>query len=819
MDKTVNSEIFKLLKESYAHKFHNSPTTLRKKLDETFSDDIKRAKDGSGSLVSDKTIRNFFSAIEPPTASMKTLNYLCKVLLGFESYGEALRSLAGIEVSAPDEKELIHHDRATLEDRLKPYYEKTRRKLNQLKVLDMRESLPLDKIYTNAFFLVSNFRSHEEIGRRLRDSDAITTFSEYKRFPALVKIKKSPYLMIFGGPGAGKTSFIKYLGLRYLDRSISIQDFGKWHIPVYVSLKVSGDSITKSGLRNLISQIFEQFISQDEIEAMLLNGDFLILLDGLDEYSNLVGTCDKIVEFLEIYDKNRIIVTTRLGIPECKIEQFDEVRIADFNKDQISDFVTHWFEVSIEKDKEMDIDDGWSPQEYSDKFLQELWLNKSISHAATNPLTLTYLCLRFKEEFGFPKNVSELLRDLVNILLRRWDSTRRINRIPNDADKLSDSRKIELFAQIAYRGFTKSSSMQFLWLERELKNEVSEYLKKVSNINSNEIEESADLVLQILIRDHGLLVPQTDLLHSFPHLTFQKYFVAEYIHNHLVNDRILHRSILKKYLFDRQWEEVFLMLPEMLNDADDFFRQMFWNVNLVISKKDELNKMLEWMYKITQTFNVDSSAWRAFILATGLETDLYLKRYDVNANYSYAQELSDRVVSFNQKRKSFTPNQPKLVVALYLVIIYDLTIDRIDESTKLKQASPFTKRELEVDADTTISREFELAIAKAQYIEDMPNLVEDLQNLYSEIPSDNNSVVIWQDWANNLLDLMLKRFDIGHRVILEDEDKEALENYIYGNNLLLKCMLGENVSTPSLREAIFDHLLLPESRVPSNLYA
>jgi hypothetical protein len=66
---------------------------------------------------------------------------------------------------------------------------------------------------------------------------------------------------------------------------------------------------------------------------------------------------------------------------------------------------------------------------------------------------------------------------------------------------------------------------------------------------------------------------------------------------------------------------------------------------------------------------------------------------------------------------------------------------------------------------------------------------------------------------------MLKRFDIGHRVILEDEDKTALEDYIYGNNLLLKCMLGENVSTPSLRDAIFDHLLLPESKTPQNLYA
>jgi hypothetical protein len=832
-DKRVNDEIFRLLKESYADKFHGSSTTLRKKLDEEFSDQIRRAKDGSGSLLSDKTIRNFFSAKELPKASIKTLNYLCKVMLGYNSYGEAQKIRAGIEVLSAfskvedfnkvEEKETSKQNQESLEERLKLYCESTRYKLNKLKVLDMRESLPLDRIYTETFFIAkskfSNFRNHEEISRTLRESDAITTFSEDKRVLALEKIKKSPCLMIFGGPGSGKTSFIKNVGMRYLDQFTSIQDLGKWYIPVYVSLKVSGDKINDSGLRSIVVQRFEEFLSQEEIEDMLRNGDFLILLDALDEYSNIVGTCDSIVNFLEIYDKNRFIVTTRLGIRDCKIEQFDEVRIASFDIEQISNFVNNWFEVSKEKDEEIDPDDNWKVEEYSNKFLNELKLNQAISEAAKNPLTLTYLCLRYKEEFGFPKNISELFKDIVNILLRRWDATRRIKRIPTDSDKLSDTRKVELFAQIAYHGFTEKPSMQFLWSEDELRKEVSKYLSNLSNINFNEIQESAALVLQVLIRDHGLLVPQTDLLHSFPSLTFQKYFVAEYIYKHQINDRILHRTILRRYLFDRQWEQVFLMLPEKLNDANDFFRQMFWNVNLVLNERNELKRLLIWIGKITQTFNVDSSAWRAFILATGLETDLYLRRYDVNANYSDAQELSDQAVIFNRRRGKFTPNQPKLVMALYLVIIYDLAVDQIEKSTKLKQASPFTKQALEVDADTTITREFELAITKAKYIEDMPNLVEDLQNLHNKIPLDTDSILIWQDWANNLLDLMLKRFDIGHQVVLNDEDKIVLEDYIYGNNLLLKCMLGENVSTPILREAIFDHLLLPESRVPQNLYA
>lgn len=220
--------------------------------------------------------------------------------------------------------------------------------------------------------------------------------------------------------------------------------------------------------------------------------------------------------------------------------------------------------------------------------------------------------MRFKEEFGFPKNASGLLKDIVNILLRRWDATRRINRIPNDADKLSDDRKIEMFGRIAYHGFTKDPARQVLWLEDELQKEVSNFLKNVSTIHPNEINVSTSLVLQVLIRDHGLLVPQTDALHSFPHLTFQEYFVAEYIHNNLSNDPSLLGKTIEKYLFDRQWEQVFLMLSEKLNNADEIFKQMFGYLNSLFAKNEELQKMLQWMYELTKSAKVGSSAWRAF---------------------------------------------------------------------------------------------------------------------------------------------------------------------------------------------------------------
>jgi GTPase SAR1 family protein len=843
----VNLEILKRLKLSYAEDFHNSPSKLREKLDQVFPDDIRRAKDGSGSLLSDKLVRDFFKKDTPPTASTKTLNYLCKVMLNCSSYGEAQRKLSENEQNVEDVNsqvlasnkvtgnQSIEEDPVSLEQRLQPYYEITRKRLDIMKVLDMREKLPLNKIYAQTYFLkssnISTTTSTSE-SVAFRGSDAITNYPDQvtqgSLLPALDKISSSSHLMIMGGPGAGKTSFLKSVGLRYLDRNNSIQDFGKWHIPIYISLKVSGEVIDKHGLRSIISERFKGIFEYVQLEDMLRKGQFLILLDAIDEYTDILSLCKKIEDFFEKYFENRFVITTRLGIPESKIEDFDEVRIANFSQVQISNFVKNWFKATKEKDiasSEPNDEDDWDHQEESNKFLKELENNKSIFAISVNPLMLTYLCIRFKEKFGFPKNASDLLKDVVDIFLRRWDETRRIKRTPDGVDRLSDARKIEMFGQIAYNGLIEAPDRQFLWQEKELKCEISNFLKKVSTIGANEIDDSTRLLLNIVIKNHGLLVAQTSTLYSFPHLTFQEYFVADYIHKNLSSNGSIISETLEKYLFDRQWEQVFLMLAEKLNDSDELFKQMFWHINKLAASCEEIQKMLQWMRTFTQLLKVDSSAWRTFLLAIDLETEAYIKRHSIDIAFTHAQELSNQSVIFNQKRNRITPNQPKLIVALYLVIIHALVIDQIAEigedsndsnPTLKKDASPFARAELMVSKETNIKTELDLAIAQAAEIDDMPYLKHDLESLQREMPLEVRSP-LWQNWGDQVLDLMRDRFDIGKQVEFTKDDQKALEDYIYGNNLLLKCILGENVSSPELRENIFDNMLLPIYVVPKDL--
>ncbi|MEY3305172.1 MAG: NACHT domain-containing protein [Pseudanabaena sp.] len=837
--KVVDPTVFSWLKKSYENDFHGSPSKLREKLDETFPEQIKKAKDGSGSLLSDKTIRNFFVGDEPPTASLKTLNYLCHVLLGVQNYGEAIikkseflgySELEGNESkrfnSDKSETTLDLENESCLEEVLQPYLIKTREKLNTMKVLDMRERLPLDDIYSETYFWKNSTFITDRIARA---SDANLPVKNL-RINAFDKIKESQYLMIMGGPGAGKTSFLKKVGLRYLDKNISNQDFGKWYIPIYISFKIFGDKIESTDLKSVLFERLGDFIQSNDFEKMLRKGHFFILLDALDEYNNLSTMCNKVDEFLGIYDNNRVIITNRLGIPDCKITEFDEVEIAEFDKDQISTFAKKWFDATKKKELEFDAEaeelyeDDWEPLEMTEKFLHELERNTAIAGACINPLILTYVCLRFKEEYGLPKNISGLLKDILYILLKRWDATRRIKRIPNDADRLSDDRKIELFGKIAYKGFAKETSRQFLWSEDELIEEIKMFLKNVSTINSSEIDSSTKLMLEVMIRDHGLFIPQGKM-HSFPHLTYQEYFVADYIQSHLSSDLKLLCKTLDNYLFDRQWEQVFLMLAEKLNDAGDFFKHMFWHINTSIKDEDEIQAMLHWLNDFTSLLNVNTSAWRSFLLATDLETSIYLKRHSIHINYSYAQELSDQAVLFNQKRNKITPNQPKLVVALYLVIIYDLVIDLLgdlkdlNDKPRLKAASKFAMNELRIDTETTINKELDLAIAKAELIDDMPELMEKLNHLKESMPrvSEYSEYRAWKDWNNEVLCLMNGSFNIGHKVVFDQDTQKSFDNYTYSSNLLMKCILGENVSSPDLRERIFDHMLLPFDLIPVEL--
>ncbi|BAY22213.1 NACHT domain family protein [Calothrix sp. NIES-2100] len=841
----IAQKIWEELKQAYIEKFGGSPKLLITELNNVYQDKTNSFKD----VISDKTIRNFFNSNEPIKMQEKNLNFLCGVLLGCESYQQALRQQAALE-----QGEQPDLDSET--DWVADYQEYIRAKCSTMKVLTMTQPVQLDSIYANVNVLESVQAKHQKTIEELRlnlSSDFRFSRLNYRvngqNMAAFDAVKKYRQLLVWGSPGAGKTTFLKHLAM-------SAANLANQPTPVLISLKAFADAEDKPNLIDFIAREFIQFVSQPtEIVQQLLGlGRCLILLDGLDEVAELESNriYRNINTLVEQYPKNIFVLTCRSGASDYTFEHFTEVEIADFKEAQVLLFVKQWFELCQEPD-------------LAAKFLAELEKNSSIKELTTNPLLLTMLCLVFQDNYDFPRNRYLLTEDAVNILLRKWDASRRIDRNAVNKFNLPYQRKINLLSQIAYTAFNQEPQKYF-WLQRELERVIADYLENIREISPETLTDESQEILRAIEANHGLLVKQSQDFYSFSHLTFQEYFVA----HHVVETRNTEalNEVIQQHLTKRQWREVFLMIAGRLANTDDFFKMMFWQINMLVAGNKPLQDMLMWLDNVTTLHGVKSSSWRAFYLFVDQVFELY-SNLQTKVDYSLAQELAVTLRAINKERNSIHLRSILSDFAFDLVnfhaqLIAHKTQEKGFESQNL---SPLLKQELPasdqlmtmpelrtevslVDKNSgliciTNSEDKNLPQASQQlqpnysfvqihhssedgynqsndaadhqnYINE--DLAEFLVFLKESLPDEQAPESDVLDWANRLRSAMRLYLDIGWNDVKFTQDEvKTLKDYFYANIVLLKCIQSDSYSTKELRNQIIDHLLLPSQRIPSAL--
>jgi predicted NACHT family NTPase len=270
-----------------------------------------------------------------------------------------------------------------------------------MRVLDMEQPIELGDIYTDVNILEKiTGRRRLEIDELLQNFDP-ENFDRFglskieKRVPGLEAVEKYQKLMVLGKPGAGKTTFLKYLAIQGIGGKFQSQ-----RVPIFITLKQFAESKNQPGVGEFISQqLANDRLAEAQISELLNSGRAMILLDGLDEVREEDNSrvLAQIKEFSDQYHQNQFFITCRIAAREYTFEQFTEVEVADFDDKQITDFSTKWFQI---KDPEK-----------ADKFIQKLGENEPIRELATNPLLLTLLCLVFEESADFPSNRSQLYKE------------------------------------------------------------------------------------------------------------------------------------------------------------------------------------------------------------------------------------------------------------------------------------------------------------------------------------------------------------------------------------------------------------------------
>ena len=299
---------------------------------------------------------------------------------------------------------------------LQTYVGRMEERYNTMRILGMNKPIPLRDIYVRANILedvtAQELLTVKELEERFqRDTRRIGQVRETKE--GLEVVKSLQKILVLGKPGAGKTTFLRYITLLALDGSLPEN-----RLPIFVGLK----DWTDSG-KSLLDYIVGEFAicgleeALPYIEHNLTKGRGLLLLDGLDEVTGDIGHAIKeIRDFTDKYSQNQFVLSCRIAANQYVFEQFTEVEIADFNDEQIKTFIDNWFAGE-------------------DKTAGECWEqlneaeNEPIKELAAIPLLLALLCITYHKRLDFPRSRSELYKEAIDALLKEWDSSRRIRAV------------------------------------------------------------------------------------------------------------------------------------------------------------------------------------------------------------------------------------------------------------------------------------------------------------------------------------------------------------------------------------------------------
>lgn len=682
------------------------------------------------------------------------------------------------ELVEPDvPEELEQNTQSTIDDLVQEIREEMRslvtERCGEMRVLDMTQPIKLtgeQGIYTNVNILEKiTARNRREIAQLLQNTE-LEEF-EFNRFglsgvreervAGIEAVKRHNKLMVLGKPGAGKTTFLKYLAMQCIEGH-----FLGDRVPLFITLKDFAETKNQPDFLDYIREKITNNATESQIQNLIQQGKAFVLLDGLDEVreEDTGRVLREIRDFSDRYADNHFVITCRIAAKEYVFERFTEVEVADFNEKQISTFVHNWFRCK----------DPAKGEEFAERIIEKLDENEPIKELASNPLLLTLLCLECEESLEFPKNRAELYERGLRVLLSKWDASRKIQR-DQFYEKLSINRKEDLLSQLALKTFEQKD---YFFKQRTVEHHIADYIINLPDARTdpNALQLDSEAALRSIEAQHGLLVERARGIYSFSHLTFQEYFTAKQI----VNDANYERLV--EHLTEKRWREVFLLTANIMPKADRLLLLMKQVIDKLLEEQ-KLQQFLEWIHKKAQSLKIWHSltARRAFYFELD-PNNYFCGLFDV---------LDDRYMFWLEE--------------------FDFLLDR--DLVQILRGM----RDLTFQADHDFARILYHEQAEGLDYELHLKLL-DLERQLPQSWNDIDAYEKWwetgsQAWAEQLRTIMIEHRNIGHDWQFSKEQKDLLQQYYDANKLLVDCLNSDCYVSRDVRQEIEEALLLPMAEI------
>ncbi|NET31350.1 MAG: NACHT domain-containing NTPase [Cyanothece sp. SIO1E1] len=662
-------------------------------------------------------------------------------------------------------------------EKLAPFIQ---RSCGTIRVLDMDYSIDISDIYTEVkvlnrvvsrrFVNLSDFL--ENFNFHLHDSFSVgLSHTPAARRSGIDYVQKKQKLFILGKPGSGKTTFLKYL-------AINCNRNGKFpeHIPFFISIRYFSENRHKiSLLEYLIEEYKPLNIEQEEIEKLLNNGKVFCLFDGLDEIreSRKDYVLNELHNFAKIYSKNRFIITCRIAAQEYVFDDFSEIEIADFNDNQIKQFAKNWFSAIS-----TDVDRGINAQSFINRIEKE----NRIHELATNPLLLTLLCLVFNDSGDFPANRAELYEEGLDILLKKWDSKRNIER-EQVYKRLSKQRKENLLSYIAYLTF---SDNRYFFKRKTIEEYIRNYITNLPDASND--SEILDLdsrgILKSIEAQHGLLIERAQGIYSFSHLTFHEYFTALKITSNSdpsAQEEAI--SELVSHVSDSRWREVILLVVGISERTDYFLTRIKKHIDGIL-KDEQLEPFKNWLktYFGSTNLKVNNLAhFRTFYFCLAC-MDLELQAVNPGENIELQIDY-DLIISLD------------LAKAIYA---------NLEQFEFITNVTAFNEAIIKMKKSCELLRQSLDQVLK--HVSD-PNLVDLLQEHIQQLPESEHNIQEWWKnkgvaWIKHLRNILIEHKSIGHDWEFTFEQAIQIKQYFDASKLLYDCLMTDCYISREVRQSI-----------------
>lgn len=443
----------------------------------------------------------------------------------------------------------------------KAQFQAVKFQVSMVKILGMSTPVALQGIYSPAHVSTTisrrlfrtewlNARSVGDIQRALQDSKSksVTTAEEF--------VEAHQHVVILGGPGSGKTTFIKHLALAYTDRDVfKTTKLKTSFLPIFLSLPhfaKTADELFDFIVKPLVQRTNQY--AKAYLTRALEKGLACVLLDSLDEVpvSDRKKVLDGITQFTQRFPEARVVITCRTADYEGWLEQFHEAELSRLSSTAVHKIINAWFRHDSSKGQQLS---------------RVLKADRGVNSLTETPLLLGLLCIQFKNDLMLPKRKAELYRRCVDTLLREWDTSRQFRRDTAYSD-LTDERKERLFQHIAGHFFLQG--VRLVFKKHELIDAIASYIPRFGM----KPDQSAGILNEVE-RHHGIVEQIAAEMYGFTHTSFQEYFVARDL-----LARRLEMEYLKRHVDDDNWSTVIEFMAAMHENPEAMLRFLMDQSNM-----------------------------------------------------------------------------------------------------------------------------------------------------------------------------------------------------------------------------------------------